>query len=151
MGLWVSYVFISLSCCLCLCCSFAFLSWNQRSKSSPPLSSVLQLHYLDVNLPLCHYHVYSVCLLPSHTWFSVVGSMQVGILNPYCGQQMAIYIYFYYIPHPSSVFSPLLKIFLPSGHEKHHDFSSSHSKIMSHHVYFVTFMRLVSSADSETD
>lgn len=51
-----------------------------------------------------------------HTWFSVVGSMQAGILNSYCGQQMAIFNYFHYmsalkIPHPISVFFPIFIFF----------------------------------------
>lgn len=59
VGFWMSYVFISLHCCLWFCfwCSFAFFSCNQQSKSSPPLSGVMQLHYLNVVLPLFHCHL----------------------------------------------------------------------------------------------
>lgn len=82
-----------------------------------------------------------------HTWFRVVGSMQAGILNSYCGQQMAIFNYFHYmsalkIPHSISVFSPFLSFLTFKSFE-------TTWFLLSQCVFFNIW--LVLSADSVTD
>lgn len=58
VGVWVSCLHQSalLLLVLLLLLMFAFLNFNQQSKLTP-LSGVMQLHCLNVDLSLFHYHI----------------------------------------------------------------------------------------------